>query len=219
MNKTLNLTGIEAAIFDIDGTMIANAEYHKQAFFVFCERHQIPFSEDDFRNRVSGRTNRTILPDLFGKSLTDEEITRYGDEKEAIYRELYAPFITEVSGLRQLLLTLKERGIRLGITTGANLENRQLVFDGLNLNGFFEVVVGDEHITQGKPHPEGYSKTIAALGVAPEKCIIFEDAPVGVQAALASGVKTVVAILTHHTDKELSEAAVRVDHFDQLELI
>lgn len=219
MNKTLSLAGIEGAVFDIDGTMINNNDYHKEAFSIFAKRHNLPFGLDDFQKRISGRTNPKIMRDFFGEDLTAEHAAAYADEKEAIYRELYEPFITEVEGLRSLIIQLKERGIRLAIATSAPQANRKLILDALDLHQFFETVIGIEHISEGKPHPEAYLKAMEGLGVSPKNCIIFEDSPPGVEAAVRSGARTVVGILSGHTAEELTHASMLVEHFNQLELV
>src|SRR5581483_10396962 len=95
----LDLTVIKAAIFDIDGTMVDNNHFHKEAFFMFSKKHGIAMTDEYFSKELSGNTNERIMPKLFGKELTPEEIAHYAYEKEAIYRELYRPHFKPLAGL------------------------------------------------------------------------------------------------------------------------
>ena len=216
-HEILNLDGIEAAIFDMDGTMINNMSYHKKAWIEFCNRHGLSLTEDEFRERFSGKKNNQILNTVFGKELSPEEIKKFTDEKESIYQELYAPDIKEVQGLRNLLEQLKQRNIKLAIATTAPAGNREFGLKALGLNDTFEVILGDEHVNRGKPDPEIYLETAKKLGVDPTHCLVFEDSPVGVQAGKNAGMR-VVGILTTHTAEELGAADQHVNDFAQLEL-
>lgn len=132
--EVLDLTGIDAAIFDMDGTMINNMGHHKKAWLEFAKRHGLNFTEDEFKERFSGKKNDNILPDIFGRDLTPEEILEYGAEKEAVYRELYAPDIKEVEGLREFIKKLREKGLKLAIATTAPEANRKFGLEALGTN-------------------------------------------------------------------------------------
>ncbi len=104
----LDLQNIKAAIFDMDGTMVDNNEFHKKAFQKFCEQYGFELTEKDFMKNYSGRSNKQLMPKVFGRDLNDEEIERYADEKEALYREIYADHIKPVEGLRDFIEKLQK---------------------------------------------------------------------------------------------------------------
>ncbi len=215
--EVLDLTGIEAAIFDMDGTMINNMGHHKKAWLEFAKRHGLNFTEEEFKVRFSGKKNDQILPELFGKELTPEEIAAYGAEKESVYRELYAPDIKEVEGLKDLIAKLKEKGLKLAIATTANEANRKFGLDALGLTDSFDLILGEEHVQHGKPHPEIYLKTAEELKVDPARCVVFEDSPPGIQSGKSAGMK-VIGILTTHSSKDLSNADLHIRDFTQLQI-
>lgn len=208
----INLKDFEAVIFDMDGTMINNMLYHKKAWMEFAKRHGLTLTEEEFREKFSGKKNDKIFAMIFQKDLTSDEITTYTEEKEGIYRELYAPDIKEVSGLFDVLELLKSHNKKLAIATTAPRKNREFGLEALHLTDTFPVILGDEDTTKGKPDPEIYLETAKRLAVEPNKCLVFEDTPPGVQAGKSAGM-TVIGILTTHSKEDLSEADYCIKDF------
>jgi beta-phosphoglucomutase len=208
---------IKAAIFDMDGTMINNMAHHKRAWQEFLRRHNITLAEEEFRHKISGKKNDQIFELVFGRKLDSKEERQYADEKEAIYRELYKPDIQEIEGLTRIIDALHQRGIRTAIATTAIAKNRDFALETLGLEGKFEIILGDEHVTHGKPNPEIYLSTAKELGVSPAECIVLEDSPPGVEAGKAAGM-VVIGILSSHAAEELNQADYVVEHFNQIKL-
>lgn len=206
----------KAVIFDMDGTMINNTRHHIRAWQEFLKRHGIVLSDEEYRQKIAGKKNDDIVKILFGEHVSPEEAKRLGDEKESIYRELYAPDIKEVQGLKVLVEELQHRSVRLAIATTANSANRDFALDSLNLQGQFEIILGEEHVKNGKPDPEIYLSTAKKLGVEPRECLVFEDSPSGVEAAKTAGM-TVVGLLTMHSPGELTRADYLIHDFSELE--
>lgn len=184
-----------AVIFDMDGVIVDNGKYHKLAWEEFCKRHKISFSEEKFRTVFFGRTNEEALPDLFKRKLTRKELEDFGNEKEAVYREIYRPELNAAPGFVQFLNELKVNGISVGVATSAPKDNVDFVLNGLEIKNLIDVVVDDSMVLKGKPHPEIYLKTASLLKCSPEKCVVFEDSLPGTKAAYDAGTK-VVAVTT-----------------------
>lgn len=113
---------------------------------------------------------------------------------------------------------LHARGVKTAIATTAPAKNREFALQALDLIGKFEVILGDEHVTHGKPHPEIYLAAAEKLGVDPAECIVFEDSPPGVQSGKQAGM-TVIGILSSHAAEDLHEADYVVEHFDRIKLV
>lgn len=209
------LQGKVAAIFDMDGTMIDNMAYHQKAWQEFLRRHGIELSDEEFGRRVSGKKNSEIFEIVFGRRLDGPDLARAAEEKEALYRELYAAYIREIPGLSDVIQTLQGQGLRLAIATTAPSGNRRFCLEQLHMEDKFEVILGDEDVVHGKPDPEIYLKTAEQLGVAPSECIVFEDSPSGVQSAQSAGM-TVIGILSSHAVEELVGADYTVKDFTDL---
>jgi beta-phosphoglucomutase family hydrolase len=203
-----------AVIFDMDGTMVENSEYHKKAWRVFLERHGKQLSETEMKNHVYGRSNKETLGYLFGQSLSMEQLRNYGQEKEAIYRELYRPHLKPVSRLVELLETLQKRHIPLAVATAADQPNVDFTLNGLGVKNYFQAIIDADMVIHGKPNPEIFLQAAATLGVPPAKCVVFEDSLSGIQAAKAAGMR-VIAITTTHPRAELSLADHIITDFSE----
>lgn len=213
----LDLSKFEAVVFDMDGTMIDNTPFHQKAWIKFCEGHGIKLTEEDYLVKVSGKRNDAILELLFERKIGSDEYLKLDEEKESIYRELYLPHLSAVSGLKNFLNKLKATGMKLGVATTSPYKNRVMVLEALGLNDFFEVIIGGEDTKQGKPHPEIYLTVAGKLGVNPEKCLAFEDTPSGIKSAKGAGM-TVVAVLTSHLKDELKQADYFIKDYTELEI-
>lgn len=212
------LSSIKAAIFDMDGTMINNATYHKRAWQDYLKQHGIVLTDDAFHHTISGKSNDQILASVFTRKLGLREIAQYGDEKEALYRKLYKHDIQEVAGLLALIELLHQQKLPAAIATTANAKNRAFALKALTLEDAFTVIVGEEHVRHGKPDPEIYLQAAHQLQVEPKYCLVFEDSPPGVKAGKAAGM-TVVGVLTSHSRESLAEVDYLIRDFTQVAFI
>jgi len=203
----------KAVIFDLDGTLIDNNAYHLKTWKKYLENIGRNISEEEYNANINGRTNKDVIEYIFDKKMSDEEVLKYSLEKEALYREIYLPFIKPVAGLIELLETLEEKKIPMAIATSGIQPNIDFMFDNIPIKKYFKTVVNSSHITKGKPDPEIYLKAASILQTAPEDCLVFEDAVVGINAAKAAGMK-VIALSTTHPREELIDADMVVDDFN-----
>ncbi|MDR2511847.1 MAG: 50S ribosomal protein L11 methyltransferase [Bacteroidales bacterium] len=193
-------------IFDMDGTLVNNLPYHIDAFLELHKRHGMPtMLKDDFLKYCNGRTNNQIMRFIFGEQLTDEECAIIDKEKEQIYRDIYRPFLKLSDGLEKIIQQLYDAGIPMAVGSSAGKDNIDFVLDGLNIRKYFKAIVHQEMVSKGKPNPEVFLKCAAALGIPPEKCIVFEDAISGVEAGKRAGCK-VIAITSSMSVEEFNEA-------------
>lgn len=203
-----------AFIFDMDGVLVDSNPTHKIALKRFCKKHGYDLSEKHLREKIYGRTNRDWLLNLFG-NLDEKTIRAYAEEKEALFRELYTD-IGPLNGLHSFLEKLEAMGIPKAIATSAPRANVDFTISRTHIERFFPVILDDSFVTKGKPDPEIYLKSAAALGFDPAQCVVFEDSLSGVQAAKQAGCK-VVGLTTTHTREELSGTDLNIDDFKGLE--
>src|SRR6266480_123342 len=109
----INLADFDAVIFDMDGTMVDNMTYHKKTWKEFAKRHGLDITDEEFKEKISGKKNDKIFQIIFKQ----EEVAKFTEEKESLYRELYAPFIKEVQGLRHIINELQQHHKKLAIAT------------------------------------------------------------------------------------------------------
>jgi HAD superfamily hydrolase (TIGR01509 family) len=204
-----------AVIFDMDGVMVDTNPYHKAAIQQFCQKYHRLLDEQEMRRRIYGRTNKEWIMELFDHQLDYEQMRAYAEEKEALFRELYRPYIQPVKGLLGFLQQLDTHRISRAIGTSAPRVNVDFVLTNTATEAYFQTILDESHVNFGKPHPEIYLKAAEALGFAPENCIVIEDSLSGVASGKASGAK-VVGITTTHTAEELQAADRVIADFDQI---
>jgi beta-phosphoglucomutase len=203
-----------AVLFDMDGVIVDTNPFHKIAIRQFCAKYGFELSEDDMIKRVYGRTNTDWITNLFG-SLTRDELFAYADEKESLFRELYGPHLAPVPGLIDFLKLLKSENITAAIATSAPPANLHFIVEGLNIGAYFQTMLDETYVTKGKPDPEIYIKTAAAVGLPNAQCIVIEDSLSGIAAGKAAGSK-VIGITTTHTREEMANTDLVIDDFTQL---
>jgi HAD superfamily hydrolase (TIGR01509 family) len=182
---------MRGAIFDLDGTVADNMPIHAEAFAIFVTRHGLPPLTAADRRRLDGKRNRDIFPDLFGRPLDERELAAYADEKESLYRSLSRGRLAPLAGLHPLLTRLEASGVRIAIATSAPQENVRHTLSELGLAGRFPTVIRSDEVARGKPWPDVFLEAARRLDVAPGDCVAFEDAPMGIAAAAAAGMRTV----------------------------
>ncbi len=203
---------IKAAIFDLDGTLIDNNAVHLKSWLQYLKTMGRVVTEEEYRTHFNGRTNKDVLEYIFKKEMTKEEALPYTLEKEAVYREMYKHDILPVEGLLDLLHAFEKFGVPMAIATSGIQPNIDFMFDHIDIQQYFPIVINSSHISRGKPDPEIYIKASQALGVDPANCLVFEDAIVGIRSAKAAGMK-VVAITTTEAANALSTADMIIQNF------
>lgn len=185
----------KGAIFDMDGVLVDSIKVHMEAFAEYARRRGVTV-DTSIVMAMSGYGNDEIFEALFPREIVESVgAKRLGDEKEAIYREIYAPTLAPMRGLVDFLDALMRHGVKLAVGTSAPKANLDFVLDGLGLRPYFDALVYSDMVTRSKPDPEIYLRATHDLGLAAEECLVFEDAIAGVEAARAAGVK-VVALST-----------------------
>jgi beta-phosphoglucomutase len=196
----------QAAIWDVDGTLVDTAELHFQAWQEVCLEQGRDFTRADFA-ATFGQRNPEIIRKLFGERFNDEEIAALGDRKEVLYRSAASKGVDLLPGVRSLVEDLHRAGFVQAIGSSAPHANLELILRLTGIARFFAVVVGSEDTQRGKPDPQVFLLSAQRLGVSPNRCVVFEDAVAGVQAARAGGMKCVaVRFVGHHPEVALRQA-------------
>lgn len=183
-------------IFDMDGTLADTMPTHQLAWDKLLPELGVTVDRADFFSWSAGLTNREIFPRLLGSDITVAEINRLSDHKESLFRELYRSQMTTVIGADAFLQRTAAAGYRRGVGTAAPPHNVDLVLDGLHLRHHFQAIVCNTDVKHGKPDPEIFLLAAKRLGSRPEHCVVFEDAPAGIEAARRAGMTCVVITST-----------------------
>ena len=195
----------KAFLFDLNGTMIDDMYFHAKAWQdLLSNELQANFAWEEIVRNMYGKNNE-VLDRLYGTNhFTPSVVKRLSEEKEKQYQLLYKPLLKPIDGLVAFLAWAAGKNIKLAIGSAAIPANIDFVIDGLGIRHFFQSIVSAADVALSKPDPATFLLNAKQLGVAPAACIVFEDAPKGVEAALRAGMQCVV-ITTMHERTEFAE--------------
>ncbi|MBN2375253.1 MAG: HAD family phosphatase [Sedimentisphaerales bacterium] len=204
----------KAVIFDLDGVLIDTGQFHRQAWYDLAECHGWTMTDKLFY-QTFGMQNYQILPMLSDQPLTDEKILELSEWKESRYRKLVAGKLTLLDGAEQLTKNLKQNNFRLAIGSSTIRANLDFMLEHIPVAHYFDALVTDEDVENGKPAPDTFLAAARKLNIPPVACVVVEDAIPGVQAAKAAQMP-VIAITTTRQRSELSLANKIIDSLTQL---
>lgn len=195
----------KAFLFDLNGTMIDDMGYHTTAWADILNNDlKANLSREEVKKEMYGK-NDELLVRVFGKNyFTQDEMDKISMEKEHRYQKDFLPNLKLINGLNLFLETAHEKNILRAIGSAAIPFNIDFILDNLNIRHYFKAIVSAMDVKISKPHPETFLKAAQLLDVKPEDCIVFEDAPKGVEAALHAGMPAVV-LTTMHDKKEFEQ--------------
>ncbi len=179
---------MQALLFDLDGTLIDSMPLHHEAWRAWFARQGLPFDEDGFFAATAGRTNAEILADLY-PGHSEAERGQMADDKEALYRDLAATRLNLIAGAQALLAQARQRGLKLAVCTAAPPGNIEVAFARFGLGAAVDTVTSPADGLRGKPHPDIFAEAARRLGADPAHCLVFEDAPLGIEAARRAGMR------------------------------
>ncbi|AMJ60778.1 HAD family hydrolase [Bosea sp. PAMC 26642] len=185
---------VHALIFDMDGTIVDNMRFHEDAWGRLLSEHGLPFDPASFFANTAGMASDEILRPLFPNA-GPEEIAKLGKDKELLYREAYRPHVAALAGLLDLMARADAAGVPMALASAAPPGNIDVVIDALGLRPRFATIIAPSQGFRGKPNPDLFLGAAERMKVAPETCIVFEDAPNGIEAARRAGMRA-IAILT-----------------------
>ena len=187
-----------AFIFDLNGTMINDMEFHSTAWFdILNDELKAGLTREQVERQMYGK-NEELLVRVFGEGrFTSEEMATISHKKELSYQKAFRPHLQLIAGLPAFLEKADRHHIRMGIGSAAIPFNIDFVLDNLAIRHYFGVIVSAADVRISKPHPETFLLAAGGLGVSPDDCIVFEDAPKGVEAAQSAGMKCVVLTTMH----------------------
>lgn len=190
-------------LFDLDGTLALTNAWHEVAWREVLQEHGVSLSPEGYANEISGRSNVEIVGRLL-PHLDPKSAEQVWDTKEARFRVL-ARGLTAPVGLAGLVTWARAQQLLLAVVTNAPRANAAHVIAELGLGAAFSAVVAVEDVVHPKPHPEPYLLGAERLGLAPERCVAFEDSPSGIRAAVSAGMP-VVGLTTGHHAEQLHDA-------------
>ena len=189
-NRQNHIEGIDAAIFDLDGTLIDSMWmwYKIDVEFLGQFGQEVP---DDLQDQLEGMSF-TETAHYFKERFPFLPFS--AEQLKTIWNQMaydiYAHEVTLKPGVREYLSYLKENGIKTGVATSNSRELVTVALKNLEVDHYFDSIRTACEVKQGKPAPDIYLLVAQDLGVKPEHCMIFEDVPAGILAGARAGMKT-----------------------------
>ncbi len=198
-----------AFLFDVDGVLVHSMPLHMQAWEEYLG--SLGIEVEDLERRMHGKRNAELVTDLISNDLPEAEIFAHGARKEELWREMLLRDGVEryqVAGLTEFLD--KHRAVPKAVASNAEPKNIDFVLDQYGLRRYFPIAVSGIEVARPKPFPDIYLEAARRLRAKPEQCIVFEDSPTGLKAALAAGMR-VIGIET--TPADLTGSELKVPNF------
>lgn len=196
----------KAVLFDLDGVIVDSRPHHLSAWHELARRHELRHDADYF-TKTFGLRNDAILG---GLGVAPDAVARLAAEKEQLFRKAARGRVEALAGVRELLDALDNAAVPRAVVTSAPRENLDLILESLGIAGRFQALVAEEDASKGKPDPEGFLVAARRLGVEPAGCVVIEDAPAGLRAAKAAGMRA-IGVTTTHPAADLGDADIVVE--------
>ena len=198
-----------ALIFDLNGTMIDDMEYHIDAWSGILNNDlNAGLSREQVRSQMYGK-NSEVLVRIFGTDrFSPEEMDHWSVEKEKRYQQAFLPELKLIPGLNAFLQKAFDAHVPMAIGSAAIPFNIDFVLDNLHVRKYFKAIVSADDVSISKPHPETFIKAASLLGTDPSQCLLFEDAPKGVEAGERAGMPAVVLTTMHNRGEFLQYSNV-----------
>lgn len=209
----------KGAIFDWDGVIIDSHRAHESAWEALAAELGQPLPPGFFK-ATFGMRNDKIIPEFTSWVPGNDpaRVRELGDQKEAMYREVIRrDGIDPLPGVVALLEGLRAAGIPCSVGSSTSLENIQTIMEMTGLADYFAAITAERDVTRGKPDPQVFLKAAEKIHCAACDCVVFEDAHVGIEAALAAGAKA-IAVGTTHPLESFRTAHYRVQTLEAIDL-
>lgn len=207
----------QAVIFDVDGVLVDSYQAHYQSWQLACRERGLEMTQDQFV-ATFGRTSREIIVELWGdKFTTPDAVAQLDNRKEEFFRVILRTDFPGMDGAAELIDDLYRAGFRLALGSSGPPDNVNLVMEQLQRRSAFQGVVTAVDVQRGKPDPQVFLLSAERVGVAPQHCVVLEDAPVGVAAAHAAGMKCIAIASTGRVRESLQAAELVVDSLHELD--
>jgi beta-phosphoglucomutase len=217
---------LEAVIFDFDGVIADSEALHLRAFNHVFSDYDFQITKEDYYQNYLGLNDFDLFDLLISSEhlkVETDQIDKLVKQKNQFFEKIAKDEGSIIDGVRRLVNLLKDNNIPMAICSGALLCEIETMLADSQLGDYFETIVSAEHVKKGKPYPEGFLLALDRLNEKLEKsiqagrCVVIEDSPWGLKAAIGAGMHT-VAITNSYKPKKLTMAEKIIDHLDKLDI-
>lgn len=193
-------------LFDNDGVLIDSKELHWQAWNELMKEENNFFMDEETFVSGFGKRNDLIIREIF-PDISDRDLQKLASRKEECFRKVARGNITLLEGMEDFLKSLKKENIPRIIASSTPIENLKMFLSSTVLGNYFDAFVSSEEVAHGKPAPDVFLEAASRIKMPPSKCIVVEDAPVGIKAGKSAGC-FVIGLETTYPKEKLQQADV-----------
>ena len=205
------------AIFDWDGVVIDSSAHHEESWERLAVETGFTLPPGHFKKGF-GMKNTFIIPNLLKWAEAPDDVRRLSLRKEELYRDIVVERgISPLPGVTGWLDELRRHGIPCAIGSSTERLNIDTILNVLGIGHYFSAIVSADDVSHGKPDPEVFLTAAQRIEREPEHCVVFEDAPVGIEAARRGGMK-VVGVATTNPMEVIDVADLAVHRLDELSM-
>jgi len=183
----------QACIFDLDGVLVDTVGLHFESWSKLAKSlgHELPFElKDKFRGASRLKSLGYILDDL-SITASEKDKIKFCHLKNKWYQQSLENINETIilDGAKDLLVELSNSNIKIALASASG--NAKLIVQKLNLDYLFDALVDANDVKKTKPDPEVFLTAASQLNCKPANCIVFEDSPLGITAAIKGGFKSI----------------------------
>lgn len=209
---------MKAVIFDMDGVLIDSQPYHFKADIDTMAEYGVIKDQkfyEAFAGTLTDNRMRT-LRDMFGLDVPAEELI---EKREKMILDIMAnEDIKPVSGIPELLRSIKALGLKTAVASSSGIELIKLVLDRLGIAVYFDSITSGNDVKRGKPSPDIFLLAAERIGAEPSECLVVEDSENGVRAAKAAGMKAIGYVNPTSGNQCLDMADAVTDDFRKVDI-
>jgi HAD superfamily hydrolase (TIGR01509 family) len=204
----------KGAIWELDGVLADTAEVHYRCWVTALAEKEVPLDRPTF-DGLFGMNNRDMLAQVLGRAPEPNELKRIVGRKEEIFRMEAQWLVRPMPGALSLLAELEGAGWLQAIVSSTPKANVELALGILGIRQRFQTILSGDELSASEPDPALLLRAAEALGLPPERCIVVEDTPAGVEAAHKAGMLC-IAVATTSSREFLAAVAPSTLFFDDL---
>lgn len=207
---------MNGVIFDMDGVLADTGPIHFESWKKLADEIGVSFTKSFF-NHTFGQTSPEIVEKIVKGDMSKSKIRELADRKERYYREMVAEKLKPLPGVIELIGELDANKFKMAVGSSGPPENVNLLISELGIKRYFDAIVTAADVDRGKPNPEVFLVAAEKMTIQPANCVVIEDAPVGIEAAIKAEMK-VIALTTTHERQELTDADLIVKDLSEVSL-
>jgi len=212
---------LQAIIFDMDGVLLDSPKYNLESFNRVLSRYKVKIPENIFAKKYLGGSLRDQLLKWkidYPQIPQNLDLIEFSSEALKHQVELFKHELKPNKYIQALLSLAKNDGIKTAVATSSTKERANIILKSLEILDNIEVLVTAEDVEKHKPNPDIFLKAAEMIDVAPENCVVIEDATDGILAANNAGMKSVAKLTNYHTKEDFVDANYIFDDFKNLKL-